>query len=145
MNVVATAPIPGSRMPSLPSAGLTPTPFLRAMGGTCPMEGLVSRLDEQPFEPCRIVRHDAVGAELEEARGFGHVVDGPEVDAQTDGVALRDERGAIEAQRTCIDRNLCSVAGERQLAPDHRGYGKQRSHLGLRERGLTAETGAANC
>src|SRR5882757_11343793 len=31
MKVVATAPIPGSRMPSLPFAGLTSTPFLRAM------------------------------------------------------------------------------------------------------------------
>ena len=31
MNVVATAPIPGSRMPSLPLAGLTSTPFFRAM------------------------------------------------------------------------------------------------------------------
>src|SRR4051812_15189654 len=31
MNVVATAPIPGMRMPSLPLAGLTSTPFLRAI------------------------------------------------------------------------------------------------------------------
>src|SRR6185437_8460656 len=31
MNVVATAPMPGRRIPSLPCAGLTSTPFLSAI------------------------------------------------------------------------------------------------------------------
>src|SRR5690349_7716450 len=32
MKVVATAPMPGSRIPSLPAAGFTSTPFFRAIG-----------------------------------------------------------------------------------------------------------------
>src|SRR5262245_44051003 len=129
MNVVATAPIPGSRMPSLPSAAVTPTPFLSAIRGTCTTARVLSiaRLRHSPCLPggvreqrshrCRIVRHDAVGAELEQARRFARIVDGPEVDAQPNAVALRDERRAIEVQRTLMRRHLRGGAGERQLAP----------------------------
>src|SRR5512143_689628 len=112
MKVVATAPMPGSKMPSLPCAGLTSTPFLRAMGRNMLLRPLGFKCEdvavngiqhprqvhanptpgrrdlghaswqlvEQRAQRRRIVRHDAVGAELEETRGLAGVVDRPEVD-----------------------------------------------------------------
>src|ERR1700744_3087912 len=131
MNVVATAPIPWSRMPGLPFAGFTSTPFLSAICANSGLEGWKLHLSPRPFkrkrtagdgnsvrrsvefltvprserggchrvcgarrkdrrDPLRIVRHDAVGAELEQALGFVGRVDHPEIDTQPDAVALRD-------------------------------------------------------
>ena len=51
---------------------------------------------EQRPQCARIVGDDAVGAELEQTRGLIAIVDGPEVDAQADAVALGDEGRSIE-------------------------------------------------
>src|SRR5688572_11490398 len=109
MNVVATAPIPGSKMPSLPSAGFTPTPFFNAMpavyhGSVPTKQGrhCLPLSSEHGLEGSGIVRDDAIGAEAEQPPCFGRVVDGPEVDSQAEAVALRDERRAIEAKRTLV-------------------------------------------
>src|SRR5580692_11556268 len=60
----------------------------------------------------RIVGHDAVGTELEQARRFGTVVDDPVIHAQPGAVALGDERRAVEADRSLVRRHLGGVAGE---------------------------------
>ena len=69
-------------------------------------------------------------------RRLGRIVDHPEVDAQAEVVALRDERGAIEADRTRMDGDLRRGAGERKLPPQQCGQAEQRQHLALRQRGL---------
>src|SRR5262249_2280986 len=60
-----------------------------------------------------VVRHDAVGAELEQPRSLGAGVDGPKIDARTEAVALGDDRLAGEVDATLLARHRPRRAGER--------------------------------
>src|SRR5205823_5964134 len=92
----------------------------------------------------RIVRHDAVGAELEQALGFVAIVDDPVIDAQPEAVTFRNERRAIETYRALPGRDLRGIAGERQLAPYHAGQREQRRDLAARQRRLARIAEAAH-
>src|SRR5262245_44725925 len=159
MNVVATAPIPGNKIPSFPLAGLTSTPFLRAMayssrkldrappttivqgnarGKTwCQISTRSGRMHDRSQRRW-IVGHDAVGAEREQTLCLVAIVDDPEIDAQPEAVALRDERRAVEANRALVRRHLRRRAGERQLPPQQGRQRQQRRQLALRQRALAA-------
>src|SRR5688500_20299397 len=63
MKVVATAPMPGRRRPSLPVAGLTSTPFLSAM---CRDSGVPGECPDLPREPGRAQAMSGRGAAADE-------------------------------------------------------------------------------